>query len=482
MLVNSINNTNFKGKTDIRAITDIHQYADRQCRLLNQVYLDSLKGKNTVLLDNGDLFKGIYPKSVVTNTYNELKKLNPNLEIVFNVGNNDPGYDANDRHNFYDFVKNLNKDNIHIISSNIYDKATGNLPNGIKPYTVIERDGDKLMYLGFSVDEFTQNVTGMSSKNPVDVLSDMSPTLRNVIDNEKIRGIILMVHDGPETVAKLKDKAKELGLKVIMALGGHVHYAYENDSERIYLPEPFGTSMLSFDINFNKQGDVSGFSHKQVRSNDLGLGIFKEKIDAINEKEGYYKPLAKSVIGLDFVWDKEHLLKPSELGTFYADGIKNIAQTEIGIVPKGWIYYAFPYKENDWVNKMDILTAFSQPVKPIFKIIISPETLKGLYQSQLSKRNRLLESSQNMGIIIEDNQVKQIYIHNEPLLDGNGLAINPNRKIVAAIDYFTVKDMDIEKYALKETMYDGIVDNFKRMANEYHEGDRYPLPKVIYLK
>ena len=480
MQVNNINNTNFQGRTYINVLTDIHQYADKHCQLVNRVLEQSVGNRNTVLLDNGDLFKGIYPKSALIGTYNEAKKRNPNLEIVFNVGNNDPGYDSNDRQIFYNFVNDLNRNNIHVISSNIYDKATGKRPKGIEPYTIIERDGDKLMYLGFSADEFTQNVTGMESKKAVDVLTEMAPKLKNVIDSEKIKGIVLMVHDGPEIIANLTNKAKELGLKVLMALGGHVHYPYENEQNKIYMPEPFGASMLSFNINLHDQGDITEFSHKKVDSKGLDFGIFKQKINSVNEQEGYYKPIAKSVMDLGFIWDDEHLLKPSELGTFYADGIKNLAQTEIGIVPKGWIYYNFPYKENDYINKMDILTAFSQPVKPIFKITVSPKTLKDLYQSQLSTCNRLLESSQNMGITIENNQIKQIYIDNEPLLDENGNALNPDRRIVAAIDYFTVKDMDIDKRALSETMYDGIVDNFKNIENKYHKEDRYPLPNVLY--
>lgn len=470
---------NFKGRTNFFTLTDIHQYADRHCKLVNKVLEASLGNKKVVLIDNGDLFKGIYPKESLMNTYVEAKKANPDLEIIFNVGNNDPGYDSNDRNLFKKFIKNMNNAGIHVLSSNIFEKSTGKRPVGIKPFTVIERDNDKLMYVGFSVNTFGKEVSGMHSKDAVEMLEEMAPTLRNTIKKENVKGVVFLVHDEPDVIAKLKNKAKDIGLPVEVAIGGHVHYPYADVKNNIYMPAPFGESMTAFDVYINNR-EISKLENlRNINSKNLELGIFEDKINRVNKQEDYYTHIAKSVKKLDFIWDDVHLLKPSELGTFYADGIKNISDSEIGIVPKAWIYEAFPYKPNDSVNKMDILTSLSQPIKPIYQIKVTPDELKSIYQDQMNLKTRLLESSQNVSIGINDKKIHQIIINGEPLFDKNGKAINPERKIVAAIDYFTVKDMDIDKKELPQTMYDGVVENFKKIENIYKSDDKYPTSGLI---
>lgn len=465
---------NFKGITKIFALTDIHQYADRHCKLVNEVLKNSQENQNVVILDNGDLFKGIYPKDAVINTYIEAKKSNPELEIVFNIGNNDPGYDVKDRNLFYQFVNDMN-----VLSANIFDKTTGKRPIGIKPYTIIERDNDKMMYIGFSVNTFDKEVPNMVSKDPIEILDKLAPEIKQTVKDENIKGIVFLVHDELATITKLKDKARELGLDVKFAIGGHVHYPYEDKINNIFMPEPFGKSLTTFELNFNSDKNVFPENLSKTDVKNCNLGIYSSKIDKINARENYYTPIAKSVKELDFIWDDIHLLRPSELGTFYADGIKDITNSEIGIVPKGWIYDKFPYKPNDTINKMDILTYLPQPIKPIYQIKVTPNELKDIYQIQMDSKNRIMESSQNVVIGMKDKKITQIFIDGKPLFDEKGNAINPQRKIITAIDYFTVKDLEIDKQKSSLTMYDGIVSNLKKLEKFFKENEKYPISGLI---
>src|SRR3989339_1552560 len=104
----------FKGTTDIFALTDSHQHTDDKCRLLSKVLEKAQLHKNVLVLDNGDLFKGIYPRRLEVKSYLKLKELNPDLEIIINVGNNDPGYNSKQREFFKQAVKNLNDKGIHV--------------------------------------------------------------------------------------------------------------------------------------------------------------------------------------------------------------------------------------------------------------------------------------------------------------------------------------------------------------------------------
>ena len=477
----SIYNTkglNFKGTTNFFALTDIHQSAEKHCRMVNEALNMQNSGKQVVLLDNGDLFKGIYPKQALLDTYKEAKESNPNIEIIFNIGNNDFGYDKNDRELFKGFVQGLNKVGGHIISANIFNKETNERPKGIEPFALIERDGDKLIYVGFAPDVFSKKVSGMKSIKPAEALEQIAPEIKKTIEDEHqkgsdVKGLVFLVHDGPETIKELKQKADELGFNVKFAIGGHLHYSMIDMDENIFMPEPFAESMLAFDIDFDSQNPKIK-DLRTIKSMDCETGIFTDKINEINAQEEYYKPIAKSVMDLNFVYDKENIRKPSELGTFYADGIRNISHAEIGIVPKAWIYKTMKYKPNGYVNKMEILTALSQPVKPIFKIKVTPDTLKAIYQKQLNAKGRLLESSQNVSIGLNGTEVKQISINGVPLFDENGNPLEPERKIVAAIDYYTVINMDIEKEQLPQTMYDGFVENLKVIEQNYTNKDKYP--------
>ena len=54
----------FEGVTKIYALTDTHQDTRKTCALLSDVLKRSFTDKNVLLLNCGDIFKGIYPKTV----------------------------------------------------------------------------------------------------------------------------------------------------------------------------------------------------------------------------------------------------------------------------------------------------------------------------------------------------------------------------------------------------------------------------------
>ena len=73
-LDNNAYKSSFKGKTEVYAFTDIHQNANYHCRFVNELMQNSITQDNIILLDNGDIFKGIYPKPSLLQTYSRAKK------------------------------------------------------------------------------------------------------------------------------------------------------------------------------------------------------------------------------------------------------------------------------------------------------------------------------------------------------------------------------------------------------------------------
>ena len=75
---------------NIYAITDSHQESRNLSRLLSGIYnFEYKKSSPFLILDAGDLFKGIYKKDLSVNAYLKIKKLLPQSEIFITLGNND---------------------------------------------------------------------------------------------------------------------------------------------------------------------------------------------------------------------------------------------------------------------------------------------------------------------------------------------------------------------------------------------------------
>lgn len=472
---NGISPISFRGTTEVYAFTDIHQNANKHCRFINELMEESQHKDNIVVLDNGDLFKGLYPKDSLINTCARAKKLCPNLEMVCNVGNNDPGYRPMDRQYFREYLKIMNESGINVISANIIDEKTGKIPEGIKPYAIVNRDGDNLLYVGFVVDKVKQLFAGMASCDPVEALEKIAPELKKQMRENDCKGMVMLIHDEENNAFKLKDKAKELGLDPEFIIGGHVHHSYVNDKERIYYPEPFGLSMTHFTLDINdKKHSISNI--ERILPENCSLGIFDEEIKKVEKAEAYDEQIAKSVIELDYKYKPEDRMELTELGTFYADALMNITDSEIGLVSKPWIYDTLPKKENGYITKMDILKSFSQPYSNIVQIEVTPDELRNLYQRDISEKSRLFESSQNVSIGLDsDGVVKQIKIDDKELFNEDGSPKEPDRKIKVALDYFAVYKKGYNEKESTYSMYDAIANQLTVIEKTYSDTDRYPV-------
>ena len=78
---------------DVFALTDSHQETRKLCRLFSKIIEKApTGGKNTLICDCGDLFKGIYDKELSIESYEILRRQLPEAKIVLALGNNDFGF------------------------------------------------------------------------------------------------------------------------------------------------------------------------------------------------------------------------------------------------------------------------------------------------------------------------------------------------------------------------------------------------------
>mgnify|MGYP002070566335 CR=1 FL=1 len=81
-------NPNFNGTTQIYAISDSHQKTRKTRAFLSKILQDSPQDDNVLLLNCGDIFKGIYPNELERDSYIKMKEAKPDIEMVMTLGNN----------------------------------------------------------------------------------------------------------------------------------------------------------------------------------------------------------------------------------------------------------------------------------------------------------------------------------------------------------------------------------------------------------
>ena len=126
-------------QTNIYAITDSHQESRNLGLLLSGIY-NFEKGNKTpfLVLDAGDLFKGIYDKNLSVNAYIKLKQLLPNAQILITVGNNDFGFTKQDFEFLKQTIQKFEQAGINVVCSNIIEIKTGQNANWVNQYKILE--------------------------------------------------------------------------------------------------------------------------------------------------------------------------------------------------------------------------------------------------------------------------------------------------------------------------------------------------------
>ncbi len=489
----------FKGTTRIYALTDSHQYTRDKCILLSKIIEDAKKNNNVLALDCGDLFKGIYPRELEVESYIEAKKVVPNLEIAINIGNNDPGFNQESFEFFKKSVKQLDKSGIHVISANIWDKKTNERIDGIKPYAIIDRDGDRAFVTGFCINNLTQTAYGVRSEDSKKVLEN----LKDSIKKEKPDSIIILNHDWFTQSEELAEFAKKQGIKIDLLIGGHEHEKFEpNIQQKIYYPEAFNRSMYSFDLVRTNEGNSLRNIQKFVAEtmNNIEPRL-ESRIKDAEERTHLLEEKMPSVI--DFT---KRYSQPCSLGTFLADTMKELTNSDVGFFSTGFLMASIPYKQGKMITQYDLKKTMTANC-PVEKVELTPDILKAVFENALKNRMftdkgnaRFLQCSQNIKLVGIANQyaktytLKQIYVNNEALLDElTGEPLEPNRIITCAIDpfigsggqgYNILKSLEKEKYTENgtEISMNAILENsLLKASKKYPPGSKYPQFEIIDL-
>jgi len=420
--------------TKIFGITDSHQEARNLSALLSGILEQTTADENFILLDCGDLFKGVYTPDLSLRLYSEFKNLRPKANVFITLGNNDFGFDYKNFEYLKKSIKELQNAGIKFVCANLTNLSDGGYSNLVPQYEIIEISGKRLLITVFCLKTPVINRFGLD-------FEDYKTSFSNLINkiSEDYDGIIVLNHHWYDYSKDLYEFAKSIEKEITLITGGHEHSHIPPDYKRnIFYPFAFARSLYSMELN-DKIENI-----KELAVSDFKPAAqFESFISEYENEVQLFAPVAKRVLNL---WKRYS--QPCPLGTFLSDEMKNIANTDIAFHSTGMTMFHLKNDESGVITNYDLMRTISAET-PIVKFEINTSQLKQTLQHSVLKRmyinngnSRFLQCSRNIKITGEENykektyKIVQIAINDENLLDDNGNPLDDERKFVCAADEF----------------------------------------------
>lgn len=487
-------NCNFTGYTKIYSITDSHQETRKTSAFLSKIIKESFHDKNVLLLNCGDIYKGIYPKALERDCYIKMKEAKPDIEMVMTLGNNDFGFNKESLDYLIDTVKTFSKKGIKTVCANIFG-TDGKRPDWLKPYTVVERDGDRTFVTGFCINNINTAKYGIIAKSQTEVLAE----IKNAILKESPDNVIVLNHDYMPSSRNIVEDYKKNGIDIDIVIGGHDHDFVHPDTElNIYYPEAFSDSMYKLSLeNSNGIKTISQVEH--IKNGNLEiLPEFNRDLQKYEEASGLLDKIVISTLHLPKSYSK-----PCPLGSFLADEMKKTAKSDIAFFSTGFLMKPMEYIPNEFITNYKFKKTMIADT-PIKTVELSAKDLKEVFQHSLrtngygNSNPRFLQCSNNVKIEGRDNkttnqwEVSQIYINDKPLLDNKGNVLNPSEKYTCAIDSYIAEGgqgfTTLAEAQKSEVVSDNsvkindiLLNGLKNAPDKYPQGYEYPKFKLIEL-
>jgi 2',3'-cyclic-nucleotide 2'-phosphodiesterase (5'-nucleotidase family) len=471
--------------TTIYALTDTHQESRNLSTLLSFIVKEQKKCNNDfIVLDGGDLFKGIYDKNLSLNAYLKLKEFCPNANIFLTLGNNDFGFGSEDLDFLMYTINKFKSVGINFVCANLKDSRTGEYVNFIQRYKIIFVNGRKVLITGFCLNTSIIKKFGYEFVNSSECLKDLLANIKDDYDS-----IIVLNHHWYSYSKELIEFANKNNIKIDLIIGGHEHSPIAPDYDnKIFYPLAFGRTIYKIKLEKNVS-EVVQIPLEEIKI----LPEFEKPILEYENRTKLFEPIAKRVLNL-YKWYSE----PCALGTFISDNMMRVACSDIAFHSTGFTMYPLKTDVSDVITKYDFEKVICAST-PIVTVELNAAQLKEIFENATLKRmykdngnSRFLQCSQNISIIghgqNDDKSYKiiQIEINGEKLLDINQNPINPNKKYTCAIDSFIASGeqgyslfKNIEKTPVCQNGMEVhlntlLLDSLKIAQNKYAYPSEYP--------
>lgn len=267
----------------IYTVNDFHgslEETDNQygaARVANYIATDRADKEASIVLSAGDMFQG----SALSN-YNYGSTVIDVMNYVgfdaMTIGNHEFDWNLNTVLQYVDSDSTNNEANFPFLGANILLKETGDMPELVKPYTIIERSNLKIGVIGYigagqEEDIAVSMVEDYYFVDPFDVIKQYSYYLRT---QENCNVIIALGHDGTASLNKQLSKL-DGDYRIDCIINGHTHSVYNDTYRRndgVTIPclqagnagKYVGVVTLSFDKENNQISGGTSFSKKMSQS------------------------------------------------------------------------------------------------------------------------------------------------------------------------------------------------------------------------
>lgn len=414
--------------TNIYAITDSHQESRNLSTLLSGIYTAEKNSvKPFLVLDSGDLFKGIYDKELSVNAYIKLKQLLPHSQIFITLGNNDFGFKKADFEYLKSTIKKFEEAGINVICANLIPALTSK-------YKIIEINKIKYLITGFCLNNSCAKKFNCELLPPEECFKNLIESIKEDYDK-----IIVLNHHWYTYSLSLKNFANENNIDIDLIIGGHEHSPITPDFENnIFYPLSFARTLFKMTIR-EKLENITQIPVEDIKIIPEFEAPIKEYETAVKLKE----PIAKRVLNLT-KWYSD----PCPLGTFISDNMKKAGNTDIAFHSTGFTMYPLRLEDSSVITKYDFEKVICASTT-IETIEISAQELKEVFENAVKFRmykdrgnSRFLQCSQNITVKCKPNienktcKIIQISVNEKELLDKNQNPIDKTKKFTCTIDSF----------------------------------------------
>ena len=486
---------NLNKNINIFALTDSHQEARKLCALFSLIEQNTYeRGKNTLICDCGDLFKGIYDRKICVESYLRLRKSLPEAKIVMALGNNDFGFNLESLQYLQNTASVFNQANIHVLCANLYEEETNKRPKWVDPYILLDIAGKKIMVTAFCINYIKLQKYKLRLDDTEQSFIALSDTIKHIAPDL----LIILNHNLYYNSLKLADLAEKSGIRTDLIIGGHEHSPVEANAEKhIYYPLAFNKNMLKFSCEFKENKPQISFQQEFLSKGIVPNSSYLPLLEKYEQESGLNIEVARSTINLE-----KRYSDPCSLGTFIADLMKQTANTDIGIISTGYTSHALRFEKDKILTYYNLERALSAEVV-LQTMVLHSSDLRDIFNNALRNRyiqksgnTRFLQCSQNITIVCAKNAdnwgtVRQIYINGNKLLDDNAEPLDKDETFTCALDPYVASGelgFDALRKLPKETVMHNnqlvrIKDLFfraiKDAPNKYPEGYEYPKFKLI---
>lgn len=481
-------------ETPVYAITDSHQESRNLSRLLSGIYnFEKDYNRSFLLLDAGDLFKGIYDRNLSVSAYLKFKKMMPRAQIFITLGNNDFGFSNSAFEYLINTVKTFESNSINVVCANLVASETKEFAPWVSRYKILEINNRKLLITGLCINTSCVNRFGYELISPEECFKKLISSIDEDYDN-----IIVLNHHWYPYSFQLKNTVKnELNKDIDLIIGGHEHSYITPDYENnIFYPFSFARSLYKMMLDKN----ISNV--EEVKVEDLNfIPEFENPIKEYEEKTELCVPVARRVLNLTKCYSD-----PCPLGTFISDNMMRVGKTDIAFHSTGFTMWNLKLQDSDVITNYDLKRTMCADCV-LVKIEITIEELKKVFENATQNRmyrdrgnSKFVQCSSNIKITGKRNKenntykILQIEINGEELLNSGGNPITPARRFSCTIDPYigsgeqgfavlkNIPKTEIMNRGIKVKIDDLLRESLKLAQDEFPDSNgEYPVFQLIDL-